>query len=304
MLKKICGIYIIKNNINNKVYIGQSINIQMRWYAHRNSATSERQDSYTQIHSAMKKYGVDNFYYEVLEECPLEKLDEREKYWIQYYDSYKNGYNMTIGGEGNKYETNGRAILTLSQVEEIRMMYGACVPFREAYKRFENIISKRGFQKVWRYETWLGVLPEVYTEENRQWHATYSKGIKGRDKGTNNTQRACSVAEIKKMRELYSQGFSYNQIAKELHRSLSVVRKYCLFENASDPQAKGSKQPNAIRVRNIETGLVFDSVRSAAKWSGTKNKTRISQIVQGKINPAFSSGIVPSTGERAHWELA
>ena len=306
-MSKICGIYIIKNTINDKVYIGQSVNIQARWYAHCASARSDRQDSYTEIHQAMKNLGVKNFYYEVLEECDISELNKREIYYIQCYDSYKNGYNMTLGGESNRYETNGRAILTLPQVEEIRLMYDAHIPFREAYSRYEKIISKRGFRKVWHYETWLGILPEVYSDENKQWHATYAKAnIKGNTHlGENNTERQCSQEEINKMRELRSQGLSYEKISKEVNRATSVVRKYCLHREATSSQAHGNQQPNAISVRNIETGLVFDSLRQAAKWANIKDGGKHIREIVFQENPKYKiSGKVPSTNEPAHWELA
>lgn len=50
------------------------------------------------LYQAFKKYGLENFTFEEIEEVPQDKLDEREKYWINYYDSYKNGYNSTLGG--------------------------------------------------------------------------------------------------------------------------------------------------------------------------------------------------------------
>ena len=60
-----------------------------------------------------------------------------------------------------------KAKLTLEQVEEIRLAYNNHITFKEVYKKYENIISKSGLGKVWRGETWIHVLPEVYTEENR-----------------------------------------------------------------------------------------------------------------------------------------
>lgn len=51
----------------------------------------------------MNKYGVSHFYPEAIEECDDSSLDSREVFWIQYYDSYKNGYNATIGGDGKAY---------------------------------------------------------------------------------------------------------------------------------------------------------------------------------------------------------
>lgn len=306
-MEKICGIYIIKNNINKKVYIGQSVNIFARWLAHKASAENEHaQDHYTQIHQAMAILGVENFYLEIIEKCPIEELNDKEVFYIEQYNSYHCGYNMTPGGEGNKYESNGRAILTLEQVQEIRLMYGAKIRFKEAFARFEGKISKRGFRKVWLYETWRGIFPEVYSDENKRWHATQAKkNIDGnKSYGVNNLDRACSEEEIEKMRQLRSQGFSYEKIAKETKRSITVVRKYCLHLESKSPQASGQQQPHAQRVKNIETGLVFESSRQASLWAGVKDKgKRIREICcDKKIN--FTSGVVPSTGERCHWTFA
>lgn len=304
-MKRICGIYIIKNTKNNYVYIGQSVNIKARWYAHKRSAINEKaQDYYTKIHSAMRTIGVENFFYEVLEQCPLEQLNEKEIYYIDRFDSYRNGYNMTLGGDNNKYEANGRAVLTLEQVQEIRLMYGAKIRFKEAYARYENVISKRGFKKVWHYETWLGVYPEVYSDENKSWHASQAKkNLDGnKNLGKNNTLRACSVEEILKMRELKQLGWSYEKIGNEIGRSASVVRKYCLHREAKSAQASGSVMPCALSVRNIETGIVFDTLRKAATWAGVKDTKHLSKCAKDKSN-SFTSGRVPSTGEKCHWEF-
>lgn len=50
------------------------------------------------IKRAIHKYGKDKFHISLIEEVSVEKLNEREKYWITYYDSYNNGYNLTLGG--------------------------------------------------------------------------------------------------------------------------------------------------------------------------------------------------------------
>lgn len=88
----ISGIYKIENLINGKKYIGQSIDIQRRFNEHKRDKDNCR------IHQALRKYGINNFSFEVVEECPTILLDEREKYWIKYYDSFNNGYNATTGG--------------------------------------------------------------------------------------------------------------------------------------------------------------------------------------------------------------
>lgn len=92
-----CGIYKIQNNINHKIYIGQSIDIQRRFLEHK------RKKDNCWIHLAIQKYGTENFTFSVIQECPPEKLDERQKYWIKYYHSFgeKKGYNQNKGGKDN-----------------------------------------------------------------------------------------------------------------------------------------------------------------------------------------------------------
>ena len=92
-VKNVCGIYKVTNKINGKVYIGQSVDIGRRWHQHM---TAE-DDIY--LHKAIQKYGVENFEWEVIEQCKKKDLDEREIYWIEYYDSYNKGYNCTKGGD-------------------------------------------------------------------------------------------------------------------------------------------------------------------------------------------------------------
>lgn len=95
------GIYKITNKLNNKCYIGQSIDIERRWKEHIASIKSKKQN---QIYLAFRKYGLTNFSFEIIELCEEQDLDEKEMYWIKYYDSYNNGYNMTIGGEGKRLD--------------------------------------------------------------------------------------------------------------------------------------------------------------------------------------------------------
>lgn len=96
------GIYIITNQINGKVYIGQSQNIELRWKAHRNRPFNSNSNDYEKpLYRAIRKYGLDNFSFQILEQCDIKDLDNREKYWIDYYKStdVNNGYNLTKGGE-------------------------------------------------------------------------------------------------------------------------------------------------------------------------------------------------------------
>ena len=91
------SIYIIKNTINDKVYIGQTTQtINIRFTNHK---MASRTGEDTKFYRAIQKYGEQNFYPELLEQVKVEDLNERERYWIKYYDSYHNGYNSTLGGD-------------------------------------------------------------------------------------------------------------------------------------------------------------------------------------------------------------
>ena len=89
-----CGIYKITNLCNGKIYIGQSVDIQRRWRDHKNCTSDYA------LYRAFRKYGLENFQFDVIEECNVDQLNEREKYWINYYDSFFHGYNETLGGDG------------------------------------------------------------------------------------------------------------------------------------------------------------------------------------------------------------
>ena len=97
-----CGIYKITNKINNKIYIGQSVNIEQRFYTHCSDALTKTDNNY--FHNAIRKYGKENFYIEIIEECSVEELNDKEVYWINKYNSTDSsiGYNSTLGGEGNR----------------------------------------------------------------------------------------------------------------------------------------------------------------------------------------------------------
>lgn len=95
-------IYKIINNINQKVYIGQTTrNIDIRWKEH---CRHFKQDM--PISKAIKKYGVENFTIEKIEVCEDNLLDKREQYWIKHYDSFnkEKGYNATFGGQRTGFE--------------------------------------------------------------------------------------------------------------------------------------------------------------------------------------------------------
>ena len=121
------GIYKIVNLVNGKIYVGQSINIQKRWYQHRSDYNKD--GGCPILYAAIRKYGIENFSFEVIEECSLELLDEREKYWISKMNTLvPNGYNIALGGaqRGNtlyNYEELAKSYLELGSSKKVAEKY-------------------------------------------------------------------------------------------------------------------------------------------------------------------------------------
>ena len=94
------GIYCIENLVTNKKYIGQSINIDDRWYKHKHELNHNTHDN-DYLQNAWNKYGEKEFVFYILEYCDIDKLDEKENYYIEYYKTLDRdyGYNLKTGGQ-------------------------------------------------------------------------------------------------------------------------------------------------------------------------------------------------------------
>lgn len=109
-----CGIYKITNLINQKSYIGQSVNIETRWKKHRNIYNKPKNKSYNYpLYKAFRKYGIDKFSFEIIEECLVTQLNERERYWVSYYNTFFQGYNQTLGGDSSRISFKKDVIISI-----------------------------------------------------------------------------------------------------------------------------------------------------------------------------------------------
>ena len=96
-------IYKITNDVNGKIYIGKTdFSIEKRWKEHLSDFQRKKHEN-RPLYRAMYKYGSSHFHIQLIEECSVEEAPEREKYWIEQYTSFKNGYNATAGGDGRSY---------------------------------------------------------------------------------------------------------------------------------------------------------------------------------------------------------
>ena len=93
------GIYKITNKENKLCYIGQAKKIRERWREHMKCGLGIDTPANNKLYEAMKKEGLDNFTFELLEECSAENLNEKEAFYINLYNSYHYGYNSNTGNK-------------------------------------------------------------------------------------------------------------------------------------------------------------------------------------------------------------
>ena len=180
------GIYKITNKINNLSYIGQSTQIEQRFREHKKSYNWYREKN-KKLYKDILEYGINNFSFEILEECYIEELNNKEQYYIKYYNTYPDQYNMTPGGQFNAEESHPSHKLTKQDVINIRTRYNNQERKNEVYEDYKNLIGESGFHKIWNGDTWKNIMPEVYTTENKNFHKhnTSNQGSKnGRSKMT------------------------------------------------------------------------------------------------------------------------
>lgn len=215
------GIYIITNKINGKQYIGQSTNIQKRWYDHRTKSMHPRKlDEFRSLlYIDIRKYGFENFEIEILEECEKEELKEREIYWINKLNTYEDGYNNTPGGnepcesQTHHLTDHGRARLTIGEVKMCRIAYQEGKGSREIYEKyFKNKLTYEGFQKMWHGKTWKEVMPEVFEYNPHPAQKVTEKDIKDIRKRYDNGESIRAIARD------YTGKLGYGTIYNIAHR--------------------------------------------------------------------------------------
>ena len=146
-------VYKIINNINEKVYIGKTYNsIEERWKEHCRDY-KKRKNENRPLYSAMNKYGIECFRIELLEETDIP--EEREKYWIEYYGSFKNGYNATIGGDGRPY-VDKNIIMALWRegkiIKEIYNITGYDIKTIKKYLLLDNVTKQEILSNGYAYQ--------------------------------------------------------------------------------------------------------------------------------------------------------
>ena len=135
------GIYKITNKINGKAYVGQSVNIETRWLKHRKDTHNH------DLRNDINNYGLENFIFEVLELCELEQLNERERYWIKHYNTYEQGYNLTLGGDADTNPLNLDYDMVYEEYLKTNSMAETAKKFNCSVTPVRNAVRQHGIDR-------------------------------------------------------------------------------------------------------------------------------------------------------------
>lgn len=212
------GIYKIQNKQNQKIYIGQSNNIERRFREH--CSPTRWKTTKSPIDYAIHKDGKENFIFEIVEECSPGKLNDRETYWIKYYKSYPNGYNCNFGGTFQSSGAhNGRAKLSQDDVIDIRIAYSEHLRQRDVYEKYKDKVTWHSFQSVWQGRCWSNIMPEVFTEENKNYYI-YQNSV-----GEKGSSASLTSEEVASYRYRYQ-----FETAKEMYKEVADKLQYQTFQ--------------------------------------------------------------------------
>lgn len=211
------GIYKI-TEINNpdNFYVGKSNNIKRRFSEHK---TKTYEQSRIPFDKEIQEKGKDAFTYEVLEECSIEELSEKEKYWTDKLQATKSGNKFDGGLTDVVGSNNPKAKLTEEDVIKIRKAYANHEKQKEVYEDYKDIITFQYFQNLWQGRSWSHVMPEVFTEENKNYYKT------GQSKGGNGASAKFTDEEVIAIRTRY-----VNESAKVIYEDYKDRVSYQAFQ--------------------------------------------------------------------------
>lgn len=242
------GVYMIKNKVNGKYYVGSSVNIESRWQQHIKSL-DEGNHTNKHLQNAWNKYGKSNFDFLVLEETSLQNLRDRETYYLQIFDCTKKGYNLIDNANiglgvsasseirkkiseacsGNRNGNYGRK----RSKEEIQMIrdrrWGTnyvckkdrpeCKPRKKTSEELAES-RKRAGEKI--RQAKLGThLSEVTKQKLREyrtgkkWSAEVKKHFSETRKGANNSNCKLTREEVLEIYDKMNRGIHYKQVCEE-----------------------------------------------------------------------------------------
>lgn len=168
------------------------------------------------LYSAMRKYGTDHFFIEKIEEVPLEELSDREIYWINALDSYHNGYNATLGGDGQQlydYDAIVKGFLSGKLIKELAEEFECCKDTISAALKLANIDSTINGRKI----CYKGLIAKTLTGDVIKTFSSRAEAVKwlqveGFTKSTNNDNISAAIGRAANGKRATAYGMKWENL--------------------------------------------------------------------------------------------
>ena len=295
------GIYQIRNIKNNKVYVGQTINFRDRFNQHKSSLLGDKHyNKYLQ--RSFNKYGIENFVFEVLEYCPKERLNEKEREWIKYkrseYAEY--GYNAAYAViKFGQYDTSlseinvtNKTINLPEMTDEIRHRISLASKrhFSDVNNRIEHSLRCGCLeeQEIIQLKDKLSkeykkTLPDISEETGYQLtlltHIVNGNayGLIGKEYNERmlNRHKNMMKAEERMFISMYREGYSYSEISDAIHKhARSVIRMKEKLTNYNDDRCRLNVFNRSIKIKYIQVMTMYNKGYSKLEISNTLGYSR------------------------------
>lgn len=206
-------IYKITNILNQKSYIGKTIrDPEIRWNEHK----QDNKHPNLPLQRAFKKYGINSFSFEIIEEVKEELLDEREKYYIKKFNTYKQGYNATLGGEGGVTHT-----LPKEEIEKILTLWKQKCTISQISK-----ITGHSFSAIQNHIKKTGITNEQYKKQIKLNKNKALKNIKLREKQNSKKENKFTKEQEKIIFEDFNNFYSCTYISKKIKCSYKKLYNF------------------------------------------------------------------------------
>lgn len=256
-------IYKITNLINKKIYIGKTVySIEKRWKEHIYNANNGNK-SHMPIADAIILYGVNNFSIEPLEECSTFQASEREIYWINKLDSYNNGYNATLGGDGTlhyNYQLIVQKFLQCGTIKETAAFFNCSHDTVARACKEYNIDTQHKYD----YQSILEKYKETHNLTHTALFFSCSPWVVANACKFYNYPIVNNQKDYAKIVDLYLQYYNCTKVGKILNCSRTTVSKACCYFGI--PVQKQGRQYDYQEI--AELYLKLQSTRKTANKIG------------------------------------
>jgi group I intron endonuclease len=247
-------IYKITNLKNNKIYIGQTKDIQRRFREHKNCMYGSEKCKNKHLYRSIQKYGIESFSFEIIEET--EHYNEREKYWIDYYNS--NDPNCGYNVDFSTLDGNHIGRLSEEQIQEIYWKLANTEISFERLRQEYNLKNEDSIRNINR-----GI---VYYHSNTQYPIRKNRFVSAREKA------------VKVISDLKNTSKSFQQIAEENNTTTSYVyqinkgiRVFIKNEEYPIRKTKDKKQPVSFSEEDIQA-IKKDIRETSLSWKELSEK--------------------------------